>query len=111
FRRSLASMPLAATFPSAALGLLMSAACFTTACFAATYLTGDSIEEVQEEATLLGKIAMSGYCVLWGTLGVFIAALQTFYVTLPVSGLTVLLLRGAVGGASGDRTVPSAARG
>ncbi len=61
------------------------------------YLTGDSIEEISDEPTLHGKLLWFVLCVAYGSLRVLVAAAQTFYVSFPMSWLSLMILRWARG--------------
>jgi len=105
FRRLLASMPWTAALPVAVLGLFLVALCLSLLSIPVIYLAGDTIEEIEGESGLSGILTALGLGWSVGTL-MFVAALQYFYVSLPLSWLSVLLLRWASGGIEGDDRSP-----
>jgi hypothetical protein len=97
FRRFLASMPWTAALPVAVLGLFLVALSLMVVGTLMTCLAGETI---QEEGESFGEAL--GIAVIWGTISVLITAVQFFYVSLPISWISVLLLRWASGGIEGD---------
>lgn len=97
FRRFLASAPLGATIPATALGLFFFSVCSTFVFVALSSLVGIEIEELEGE-TGLARLGWIGILTLLGTVQLFAALLQSFFVSLPVAWLGVLALRRASGG-------------
>jgi hypothetical protein len=94
FRRFLGSMPLSAALPAGVVGLFLASFCIAGAELVLTLLTGGEIEEL-EDGTLLEKLNMCAFLVVWGGIAGFVAAAEAFYLSLPLAWLSVVLLRRA----------------
>ena len=89
FRRVLASMPLAATFPATLLGLCLFATCLCASNLVTCTLFGGGVEELQDSHGVVAQLVMSVLLVVLGDVAAMSAVAQTFYISLPLAWLGV----------------------
>lgn len=97
-RRCLIAARAAELVPGAALFLCVISFTITAVLLVAIYATGDSVEEVRMEPTLLRKLLWAGVCILHVGAKGLVAAAQCWAIALPFAWASLLCLRWAGGG-------------